>query len=168
LATGVFIFFRDDVFQPKDEHGWKIINMIPHLPIAWWLSGIAIILTVGMFEASFRLSRELHHELASLTDNRKRARISLGEFISQGNTIMSRCLVERSGAPNNDANVWAEKVECFLGTSLDQSYIARFRDTSNALDVRPVGKFSEETIQLWSALRIRITHLSEFIKEMSA
>jgi hypothetical protein len=70
-VLGVFTFFRDEILQPTDEQRWRVINMIPHLPLAWWLFGFAMIFTAGIFEASFRLSRELHDEISSLIDEKK-------------------------------------------------------------------------------------------------
>ena len=45
-----FIFLRDEFWRPLDESKWKIINFIPHLTLAWWLFGIAVILIVWIFE----------------------------------------------------------------------------------------------------------------------
>ena len=57
--------------------------MIPHLSLAWWLFGFAVIFAVGIFEASFRLSGALYAEIASLTDNRKNVRVELGQRFAE-------------------------------------------------------------------------------------
>ena len=75
-VLGVGTFLRDEFLQPTDEQRWRVINMIPHLSLAWWLFGFAVIFAVGIFEASFRLSGALYAEIASLTDNRKNLRVN--------------------------------------------------------------------------------------------
>jgi hypothetical protein len=167
-ALGVFTFFRDEFLQPTDEQRWKIINMIPHLPLSWWLFGLALIFAVGIFEASFRLSREMYSTIASLTDEKKSVRIELSGLYKDGQSLMSRCLVEQAALSESDAMRWLQEVEEFIGKKLDESYLARFNDTSGASDLRPVGKFSNESIILWQFIRLRVTHLNEFIKELSA
>jgi hypothetical protein len=57
-------------------------------------------------------------------------------------------------------------VEIFLINKLDE-YVVRFRDRSHAMDVRPVGEFTAESIVVWSSLRIAVIHMNEFIKEFS-
>jgi hypothetical protein len=166
-ALGVFTFLRDDIFEPTDEQRWRIINLIPHLPLVWWLCGLAVIIGYGIFEASFRLSRELHNEIAALTDNRKSVRVELARFCQKGQLLMAKCLELGSAPPIIDANDWARDVEIFLHNKLDESYVVRFKDRSNAMDVRPVGAFNEESIAVWRAPRIWVMHMNEFIKEFS-
>lgn len=57
--AGIFVFIRDEFVHPADENQWRIINLIPHLPLAWWLFGGAAILAVWLFESSFRASHQL-------------------------------------------------------------------------------------------------------------
>jgi hypothetical protein len=140
--------------------------MIPHLPLAWWLFGFALIFAVGIFEASFRHSRELHADIASLTDDKKSVRIDLARLYQEGQRLMAKCLSEQAAPPEHDARIWVREVEGFLVTKLDDSYTARFHDHSNAMDVRPVGKFSNESIVLWQFLRLRVSHLNEFVREL--
>ena len=89
-ALGAFTFFRDEFFEPTDEQKWRIINMIPHLSLAWWLCGVAVIFAVGIFEASFRLSRQLHGEIDSLTDNGKIAGVDLAHYMTAYDDSLSR------------------------------------------------------------------------------
>jgi hypothetical protein len=142
--------------------------MIPPFSLSWWLFGLALIFAVGIFEASFRLSRELQSTIASLTDERKSVRIELSCLYKEGQNLMSRCLVEQANLPESDARIWLREVEGFIGKKLDESYFARFNDTSDSVDLRPVGKFSNESITLWQFIRLRVVHLNEFIKELSA
>jgi hypothetical protein len=141
--------------------------MIPHLPLAWWLLGLALIFAGGIFEASFRLSRETHDEIASFANNRKSIRNSLTSLYLDGQSIMQKCLDQQLEPPHVEANDWAKKVESFLSETLEGSYVARFRDNSDIMDVRPVGQFSQDSINLWRAVRSRIIRMNEFIKELS-
>lgn len=142
--------------------------MIPHFPLVWWLCGLAVIIGYGIFEASFRLSRELHSEIVALTDNRKGVRVELARLCQDGQLLMTKCLEHGSAPPIEDANDWARGVESFLTNKLDESYVVRFRDRSNAAAVRPAGGvFTEERIAVWRALRISVIHMNEFIKEFS-
>jgi hypothetical protein len=120
-ALGMFTFLRDEFFEPTDEKKWRIISVIPHLPLSWWLCGVAVIFALGIFEASFRLSKDFQAEIASLTDNRKHVRIALAGFHQRGPELMSRCLDKSSEPPSDDANMWAQDVERFMHDNLDDS-----------------------------------------------
>lgn len=61
-----FIFVRDELWHPKNPDQWEIINMIPHLSLAWWLVGTLTLLCAWVFEASFRAFRRLEDELIGL------------------------------------------------------------------------------------------------------
>jgi hypothetical protein len=141
--------------------------MIPHLSLAWWLCGFGVIFAVGIFEASFRLSRKLHDEIEAITDNRKSVRVELARFCRDGQSPMTKCLERGSEPPIRDANDWGRNVESFLINKLDESYVVRFRHRAHAMDVRPVGEFTAESIAVWSALRIAVINMNEFIKEFS-
>jgi hypothetical protein len=106
-ALGVFIFLRDEFLQPTDEQKWRVTNMIPHLSLACWLCGFAVIFAAGIFEASFWLSRELHDQIEALTDNRKSVRVELARFCRDGQSLMTKCLERGSEPPIRDANDWA-------------------------------------------------------------
>ena len=96
--------------------------MIPHLSLAWWLCGFAVIFAAGIFEASFWLSRELHNEIEALTDNRKSVRVELARFCRDGQSLMTKCLERGSEPPIRDANDWGRNVESFLINKLDESF----------------------------------------------
>ena len=52
--VGYGVFVRDDLWRPKEEAKYKAVALIPHLPIAWWVVGLLVILVGWVFEASFR------------------------------------------------------------------------------------------------------------------
>jgi hypothetical protein len=167
-AIGVFTFLRDDFLQPTDEQGWKVINMIPHLSLAWWLFGFAMIFAVGIFEASFRLANVLHTEMEESKDNRKTTRNYLAGFHDEGQSLMARC-IDKDSSPQSDSDNWANNVEAFLINNLDASYVTRFRDGANIMQSIPPGMtFTSPNYNLWSGLRVRVIRLNEFIKELSS
>jgi hypothetical protein len=167
-AIGVFTFLRDDIFEPTDEQWWKVINMIPHLPVAWWLFGFAAIFAIGIFEASFRLVNELNTEIEGNKDDRKNLRNYLAEFHHEGQSLMTRC-IDKDSKPQIDSDSWAKKVEAFLINNLDASYVTRFRDDSNIAPMMPGGMtFTSPNYNLWGGLRVRVIRLNEFIKELSS
>jgi hypothetical protein len=166
-AIGVFTFLRDEFFQPRDEQRWKVINMIPHFSLAWWLFGFAAIFAIGIFEASFRLTNELNAEIEGNKDNRKNLRNYLAEFHHEGQSLMTRC-IDKDSQPQIDSDNWAKKVETFLINNLDTSYVTRFRDDSNTTPMMPGGMtFGSPNLGLYRGLRVRVTRLNEFIKELS-
>src|ERR1700738_420565 len=64
--------------------------------------------------------------------------------------------------PNDDSNAWAQRVETFLLSNLDESYIPRFRDGSNIIPLLPAGMSSRDHSNLYRDLQIRIARLNEF------
>jgi hypothetical protein len=63
LILGIWVVFRDEFWMPTNENEWRIINMIPHISLSWWLVGALSIVIVWIFEASFRLTRRLEGSL---------------------------------------------------------------------------------------------------------
>jgi len=55
----LYVFVRDDFWQPKDADHWWIIKLVPHLTLSWWLFGWTLLLLVWVYEASFRVTRRL-------------------------------------------------------------------------------------------------------------
>jgi hypothetical protein len=63
--AALYVFVRDEIWHPKNADQWGIINMIPHLSLAWWLVGAFAVLCVWIFEASFRITKRLNETIAS-------------------------------------------------------------------------------------------------------
>jgi hypothetical protein len=57
--AGLFVFVRDEIWRPSDDSDWRIIKLIPHLSLAWWLFGGAVVFIVWLFESSFRMTQRL-------------------------------------------------------------------------------------------------------------
>lgn len=71
-AWGVFSFIRDELWRPSDEGKGRIINMIPHLSLAWWLVGAFIIIIIWLFEASFRHTKKLDTQIEELSGEKEK------------------------------------------------------------------------------------------------
>ena len=100
-------------------------------------------------------------------DNRKNVSIALGRFLPVAETLMTRCRDTTVSPPNAEADSWAQQVEDFLLSNLDESYIARFRDDSKTMPLLPAGMLSQDHTNLYRGLQIRKANLHEFIKELS-
>ncbi len=61
LAT-LFVFVRDEIWRPNSVEQWRVINMIPHLSLAWWIIGL-VILCLWTFEASFKMTTRLEEKV---------------------------------------------------------------------------------------------------------
>lgn len=64
FCISIFEFVRDEVWQPSNESKWRIINMIPHLTLSWWLFFLVAILLAWTFEASFRSAEKLRGHIS--------------------------------------------------------------------------------------------------------
>jgi hypothetical protein len=71
------------------------------------------------------------HRKFQLILDKKKTRVALAAFLTEGSALMARCANESQPSPDSDAEKWAQKVETFLFEEFDPSYIARFRDGSN-------------------------------------
>jgi len=102
------------------------------------------------------------------SNNRKSKREGLAQFLHDGQVLMGRC-ADQSSSPQIDADSWAGKVETFLKSYLDDSYVIRFRDGANIMQSIPDGMtFTSPNYNLWRGLRVRVVRLNEFIKELSS
>jgi hypothetical protein len=63
---GIGIVARDEFWRPSNEERWRVINMIPHISLAWWLIGALAIVIIWIFEASFRVAEKQNKRIASL------------------------------------------------------------------------------------------------------
>jgi hypothetical protein len=57
--------FRDEIWQPKNPGKYGFVEMIPHLSLAWWLVGLFAIISVWIFESSFRSAQKLREQIKS-------------------------------------------------------------------------------------------------------
>jgi hypothetical protein len=55
--VGAFPIVRDDFVEPKHPEKWHMIDLIPHIPLSWWLVGVLAIIFVSLFEAAYQKQR---------------------------------------------------------------------------------------------------------------
>jgi hypothetical protein len=92
-------------------------------------------------------------------------RDKLGDFITQGNALMTECGIPSNPAPLEPAEAWASTVETFLKEKMGASYVARFRDSTGG----PLGEPNMDKLhlQLWLGIRFRVFRLEQFSGEIS-
>ena len=83
FVAGLFIFFRDDWWRPKDEAHWKLLGLALRLSAKWWLLGAAVMVLAWAFEGSFRLQKRLKNQVTVLSkiDRRDIETLLNGRFI---------------------------------------------------------------------------------------
>jgi hypothetical protein len=109
--------------------------------------------------------RELR--IARFIVDKRKTRETLGLFLHEGSILRGQCGNEKEQPPEDAAIDWANKVEDFLCSSLDESYVARFRDGSNLpMTANSIASLAHR--HLWSWIRVRMARLQEFIKELSS
>jgi hypothetical protein len=64
---GAFTLVRDEIWRPKNESSWRIINMIPHLSLELWIVGLLVCFLAWLFESSYRIRCKLNCRIAELT-----------------------------------------------------------------------------------------------------
>ncbi len=98
-------------------------------------------------------------------EKRKATMDALGKFLSDGNAIMGNCRQRDRPPPKDEAEIWLRELTDFLQENLGTAYVARVNDGGSA----PVGFMSQyrEHDTIYNAIRVRVYHLQEFLKEMS-
>lgn len=98
---GIFIFVRDEIWQPDLENKWKLINLVPEFSLTVWLILSLIILLFWIYEASYRTLVKLNARLSSYeaaspleiffdAQNRQKRYWSLNTVRKEDNTISSQ------------------------------------------------------------------------------
>lgn len=78
-----FTFWRDEIADPTIVEQYRVVRIMPHLPLAWWLAiGLAILL-IGLFEATYRLRRSDLGAIDVLKRNRPRLETALVKHLEQ-------------------------------------------------------------------------------------
>jgi pimeloyl-ACP methyl ester carboxylesterase len=98
-------------------------------------------------------------------DRRRKQRAELGSLLLEGQLLLTH-IVPGAPLPGLEADAWANKAEAYFHKEMDDSYIARFRDSSGLPPIGPVGQYSDAQRNLWSAIFDRSTRLEEFMKEL--
>lgn len=98
---GIFIFFRDEIWQPDPENQWKLINLFPDFSLTVWLGISLFILLAWLYEASYRVSAKINARLSIYeaapsieiifdARNRQKRYWSLNTVRKEDNTISSQ------------------------------------------------------------------------------
>jgi hypothetical protein len=170
-------------FVATIQREWPVISQAP-----WSIGAIGIAFlgmggVVGYFLGNERirnlLSRvehrndeisELKRKLAELLSNspdRKTLRLTLSEFIVEGETLQKKCRVEGGDLPTQEIGAWANRIVDFLSEKLDQSYVRRLRSNAGLSPVAPVGNLTNDQQNLWKLVNHRIERLNQFLSELS-
>lgn len=92
-------------------------------------------------------------------------REQLGKFIEDGNAIKIRCEDSALPVPLGDANDWKERVETFLETELDHSYVIRFRDRTGIFQSEIING-NDARVNMWSSFYNFIVRLEQFSQKL--
>ena len=103
--------------------------------------------------------KELSNKQTEKT-RRKFIREELGSFVSKGQRILARCEHDPT-LPKEDYDKWVVRVETFLRTHLDESFVARFQSGFTAMT--PMSVPSEAHRTLWERTFLRVTNLRAFL-----
>jgi len=125
------------------------------------LIGLFGVLSTGFHAYYTRVKAE------AVSSTRRAIRYKLAGFVNEGLQLSNRCANESEPAPVAEANQWAERTEAFLCTNLDESYVARFRNSSGLLPLTANSISSIPHKDLWGGLYLRLARLNEFLEELS-
>lgn len=64
-AANLYAFIRDEIWQPPHADKWGIIELIPHLSAAWWMSGWLCVAMLWIFESSYGKHKKLLDRIAT-------------------------------------------------------------------------------------------------------
>lgn len=101
------------------------------------------------------------------SEDGKQIRQTLAEFMSEGEILQRRCVVEDVSVPKSEINAWVMRVHGYLRERLDESYATRLLSDSIADAMGPLGKLTDEQRRSWRSLRTRLLWLSRFVQEFS-
>jgi hypothetical protein len=152
-----------------------------------WLAPLCALATVFLtrvFLAPYELYQErdteakkteaqLRQQIAALMtqlDDRMRKReirVTLGQFIREGNQLCARYQAT-TPEPKEAAEQWVEEIHRYLRKHLDDSYVDRLE---NRIGIAPTYQMNTNippaNTRLYQEVSFRLTHLKEFLHELS-
>ena len=138
-----------------------------------FMQGECLNACIGFLVAGGLTYHELRGEklkTESILENRQRnreIREKLGDYLERGREWLIQCSNEKAPPPEDNAEQWANDVEQFLASHLDNSYISRFRSSAGLpLTANSISSYQHR--QLWAGIHVRLSRLTEFITELSA
>lgn len=111
----------------------------------------------------------LKRKLAELPNSpdRKTLRLTLSEFITEGEALKKKCRVEGEDLPTQEIGGWLNRMVAFLSEKLDPSYVHRLHSNAGLSPLEPVGNLTDEQRKMWRLVNHRIERLNQFLSELS-
>jgi len=146
-----------------------LIALFPQRPRKW-LRAILIVLFVGCGLLGVALSGVVQYQvrvqIATERLARRQIREQLAAFVQEGMELRRLCANEGVPPPIQQADEWAMRTEAFLRDKLDESYVARFRNSSGLpLTANSISSIPHRN--LWGAIYTRLARLNQFLEELS-
>ena len=126
---------------------------------SYLLGGVAVI-------ATFYSQHEIVAARDAEAEHRIKIREEIGSYVAEGDSLMDICADVTKPIPIYQTNEWAKRVEAFLSTNLDQSYVNRFRDWTGILPTSPAGLGGEHR-DWYAYIYNRISRLEQFSQQLS-
>lgn len=114
---------------------------------------------------SEKVIAELHGQLDERA-RQKEIREALGRFLGQGKKLQKMCSAEVDPPPSSEVQDWANEVGQWLWDNLGQGYTHRFDSAGQFASMEFLGFKSEVHKRLYTAVRIRVANLEQFIGEL--
>ena len=145
-----------------------IAQLFPDYPIAKvLLVASAGLLSAAAICATFYTQHQIVATRDAETTRRLAIREGLGSFVAEGDDLMARCIDITKPVPLDRTNDWANRVETFLSTQLDKSYVNRFRDSTGTPPAQmPVSGADSEHQNVWAQIYFRVLRLQQFSQQL--
>lgn len=137
------------------------------------LGVLLVVFLIGLAYAPYSIykeeknAREILQRQLDDKARRRRIREQLANLLEEGGQIRHIVVDPAQPLPilSQRANAWGLKVQAFLRTNLDESYVARF--LSNAgLPIMTSPNISARYRNLWRTISNRMARLDQFIQEL--
>lgn len=99
-------------------------------------------------------------------DRVKVIRIGLADFLAEGEGISNELTDDNVAKEEARANEWLGRLQTYLKNNLDESYVTRLNNNSDAPSTIRTG-IQQRTQNLWQGLRFRLVRINQFIAELS-
>ena len=66
---GVLAVCRDEFVSAEHQEEWRILKMLPHWPISWWIASTLGTIIIWLFESSYREAKRLQSRIDELEQN---------------------------------------------------------------------------------------------------
>ena len=127
------------------------------------LVAVVGVLSVGAIVETFYSQRMIVSAKAADDDRRVAVKEGIGNFIAEGNNLMTNAANEAFPPPTDSAQAWADRVEAFLNTNLGPSYVTRFRDGTGTPPIHFSNDAAHQNLRV--GIYTRLLRLEEFSRE---